>query len=431
MNAKSERGKNLANFAYLAFLAAWSLGIIFLIGKQFMLNKLLFMSDGTSVFINDFLHFYCAGQMVVANPAAIYDPGRQMLFMEKLIAPLHAAQVFYIQYVPFVFLFSVPLAFLPVKAAYLIWTAFSCACILVCLLLMHKFVRRYSSWQGSAIIFLGYFASLSNYECLELGQLSNCLLLLLVVYFIGLIKPAGTGSYWQIAAGTCLALSSFKPHYAILLAIPAIAKRRWTLLLSAFAVETCLLVISGQILGWQNVWSYPKIVLEADTNPAYGGVHAEHMVSIRGFLSQFMPDQLSLKVSLFFLLLAAIFLSYRWMKTEKSSAAFRHCFSLTVFAIVVFSPHTNLYDCALLAIAGYLILPSCNIFDWGDSSHLPQKRLLYCIVGFYPLVSALIFVLWEYLPIVSQNPLPFFLMHLLVFILLAFGRTQEADEQAA
>lgn len=424
--SNAEKTSRLINFAYLSFIIAWSLGVVFLLAKQFILKTLLVSSSPGTVFINDFIHFYCAGQLILQGEAKrIYDPQVQLIFMDRLIAPLHAAQVFYIQYVPFVFLLSVPIALLPLEPAYCAWTAFSIFCILASGLLLHKFLPRFSGPQVS-IIFLAMFATLANFECLQLGQLGCFLLLLLTVYLIALVRPASIGQtrILDIAGGACLALSSMKPHYALLMAIPALLQKRWGIIFCAAMTELFLLGASGLILGWENIINYPHVVLEADTNPQYGGVHPEHMVSIRGVFCRFLSDHVALKASMFVYLAGALLIALNKKNRLADQKNIELLFSVTLVMTLVLSPHTNLYDCVLLVLPAYLLLPGVNLTEICRTQPLPAKCTQIILV-FYPLFSAIMFVLWEYVPFVSQNPLPFFFTHLLLLIsLLAMQKNQ-------
>lgn len=413
----------LFQFAYASFLGTWSLGILFLIAKQFLLQKLLCYCQSGNVYINDFLHFYCAGLLVLSGQGAhVYDPQVQMQFMDRLIAPLNVSQVFYIQYVPFVFPLSVPLALMPESAAFLTWAVLSCLFIGLSLFLLHKYLPPKFEPAQTALIGLGLFSTLANFECLQLGQLGNLLLLLCSVYLISILSKSNFKR--DFFGGICLALCSLKPHYALILAVPALALGRWRLLITAAIAELILLSIAAFSIGWENVINYPGIVIAADANPNYAGVHAEHMVSIRGILCHFLPEALSLKVSLFILLACAVLLLSAWLKARKNeagstgvSAEKNLLFAATVMTMAVFSPHTNIYDCVLLALPAYLLLPSLDLRQICGIEPFPLK--CSCILlFFYPLLSALMFVVWEYIPLADQTPVPFFLYHLTILLLL-------------
>ena len=429
----ADKKNRLINFAHLSFLIAWSLGIVFLICKQYFLKTLLLSSSPGTVFINDFLHFYCAGQMVLQGQGPhAYDPQVQMAFMDRLISPLHVAQVFYIQYVPFVFLLSVPLALMSTDTAFWCWAVFSTFCIGASALLLHKLLPRFSGRFEPSIIFLGLFATLANFECLQLGQLSNFLLLLLSVYTISLLRPfqfPQQKRLLDIIGGVCLSISSMKPHYALLMAVPAFVQKRWLLLAVAAGMELILLAASGLVLGWDNISGYPHIVLEADANPQYGGVHPEHMVSVRGVLSRFLDDPLALKASmLLFLLPAAAILANKRNYSLKQEQL-ELLIAFVIILILVMSPHTNLYDCVLLVLPAYLLLPGIGIAEIFKSSSA-LARTARALIYFYPLFSAIMFVLWEYVPLVSQNPIPFFIWHLILLVALA-GMNWKADNKTA
>ena len=371
------------------------------------------------VYVSDFLRFYTAGQIVLHGQGLhAYDPQLQKSFMDLLIAPLHVSQVIYVMFVPFVFVLSAPLAMVPLQTAYLVWIALSCLFIFASALLMHKFCPRFSKLSQTLTIFLGLFATMANLVCIENGQIGAFSLLMstgLTVVFLRLREK--TNWLFDLAGGACLALSSVKPHYAIFLAIPALARARWRLLIFAALSEVVLLTIAAQFIGWSNVFNYPHIVFEADANTTFGAAVPTHMVCIRGILSFFMADALSLKISMFVMLATAAALLWIWRKTPASAPVDRLLFALTLVTMLVLSPHTNLYDCLPLGLAAYLVLPSTSL---SELFAIELKPLKWLSVSFalYPLFTALVYVIFEFVPAFEQNPLPLFLYHVGLMLLL-------------
>ncbi len=407
----------MLNFAYLVFIATWSLGIAFFIGKRLLLHTLLVSASAGMVYVSDFLRFYTAGQIVLHGQGLhAYDPQLQKSVMDELIAPLRVSQVIYVMFVPFVFVLSLPLAMMPLQTAYLVWIALSSFFIFASAYLMHKFCPRFSRLSQTMTIFLGLFATMANLVCIENGQIGAFSLLMTTGFTVAFLRSKEKQSFlMDLVGGACLALSSVKPHYAIFLALPALARARWRLLIFAALSEVVLLTIAAQAIGWSNVLNYPHIVIEADANTSFGAAVPTHMVCIRGILSFFMADAISLKISMFIMLSAAAALLWIWRKA--STAPDRLLYALTLVTMLVLSPHTNLYDCLALGLAAYLVLPSTNLSKLFALRFMPLKWLAV-LFALYPIFTAVIYVIFEFVPMFEQNPTPLFIYHLVLMLLL-------------
>lgn len=208
---------------YILALAQIPAFWIFLIQPMLKGEFFAFTANGRTA-ISDFVHFYAAGAMAQsADRLAVYDPAVQLKWLNYLVAPVHCHTVFYMQYVPFIFPALIPLSKLSMLAAYWMWVLVSLALGAIALYVVLHDVRKVSG-QYIPFIILLIISSMPSYITLYLGQTTWLMLSFFALYFVNWLKKR------DFVAGLCLALASVKPQYALFLAMPALASRRWHLL---------------------------------------------------------------------------------------------------------------------------------------------------------------------------------------------------------
>lgn len=418
----TEKKQRLLNFAHLCTLGAFALGYLFLIAKQMVANKLLFFSTNGTAYINDFVHFYQAGLMTISEQAKlVYDPAVQLAWSNRITNPVQVSQVFYIQYVPFIFPLMVPLALFPIVPAYLFWSFVSLSIGIAGIAILLRNLRQWNS-KNTALMILGILASMPSYMALLLGQLSWILLGIYCIYYW----------CWQrkkdLLAGVALALTSVKPQYALFFALPLLTDFRWKLVLAAAVTELLLLVLAGQTIGWTNVLNYPAILQKAEVSSEYAGVYPEHMVSIRGALSLFLPQTQALPIS-FMAMVVGFFAAACIMSGAKRNAnAISLAVSLSIIICLVTSPHTMLYDCLFVAIPAVLTLPE---FCYQHTPNTFFQHLWCRTLLTLPMLSCGLFVFWEFVPGCKNQPLPVFVFNLLLLVVgLVYFRTLSRGNEA-
>jgi hypothetical protein len=147
--------------------------------------------------------------------------------------------------------------------------------------------------------------------------------------------------------------------------MPALRLRRWRLIACAAAAELVLWSGAASVIGWENIWKYPSLLLSADANRNFEGIYPLEMICLRALLSAYLPHEIVMPLSVvaFFLALAAIY--YAWLQlpmlnkaqVEDERVLPRWLLSLTIIAMILFSPHTHLYDQLLLFVPVALTFP--------------------------------------------------------------------------
>jgi len=350
----TNRTNNWFWFILISELIIWQIGAIY-IGfiKPLLTHTAIAFICSNSVSIIDFVIYYAAGRIAISSDShRIYDPQIQLSWTNKLIAPLHIDHAFYFQYGPHILPLLIPLALFSLETAYVIW-----ACLGLLFGIFGSIVLlKYLGWtrRETALFVLALVPSLPSILALKEGQLSWYFIGFITLYIWCLIKSR------NILAGFILALMSVKPHYSIFFALPALAYKRWHLIISFIVVELILFLIAGNYVGWENIWSYPAVIRAAEINSNYMGVAAENMVCIRALLIQYLTPALALKLSLLATALSVIFVSILWLIAKKNdniaSPLALWTMTITVIACLTFSAHAHIHDTLLLAVPAMLTL---------------------------------------------------------------------------
>ena len=398
----SLKQRKLLSFGTIWFLVFFQvpLGYLLLV-KPYLHGDLFYTQHGaTATSISDFIHFYSAGAMALsADSHQVYQPEVQLRWINTLIRPACTESVFYMQYVPFVFPLMAPFALLSMTAAYFLWLLLSALCGLIGMVLIAKSIRHWNK-EAVALFALSVFASFPSALTLKLGQTTWFMLALISGYYWALLGKA------DLAGGICLALTTLKPQYTVLFAIPGLALRRWRLIVYSIITETILLLLAGITIGWQNVVQYPMTLLHAETSAHFWGVLPEHMISVRALLSLITGPQLALRLSILVMLAAAGAVYVLWRRAASLGVdAWHWAFAITVLLSLIASPHSHPYDSLLLALPAGLTLGTPG------PARGPGRWIWSALLITFPLTS------WTfYQPAVAQavRRLPFLLLNLVL-----------------
>lgn len=333
---------------------------------------------GTSV--SDFVHFYQCGVMSLSEQREkIYDPAVQLEFTNRLIAPDRIDNVFYIQYVPFTFPMMIPLALMPIQQSYLLWYGLSLAAGIGAQYALMRVVGKFGKME-KFILIAAVFASAPSIIALSIGQTSWFLLAYLSILFIALRNSKET------LGGLALAMVAIKPQYMPLWLVSLFSLRRWRLLIVGGITTVLLLGLSAPVIGWQNITNYPSILFHAETTKSYSGVNPEGMISLRGALSQFIPQGTALPMSVAIVLLATVLTYILWQKVRTASLPKEWAMALTTVLSLVVSPHSHVYDLLLMSIPAILTIPKLSFVKAAALKSISHR--IWCLtLMVYPFAS--------------------------------------------
>lgn len=335
----------------------------------------------------DFCVYYCGGKIAgSADHASLYDAAVQQRYLMDMrgAAPM-TKDTLVMQLAPFYPCLLIPLAMMPGDTAFTYYFIGSAAAYFGGCFLLAKV--RWPEPRPYKTFFLA-FALLGTVPCFitaTLGQLSHYLFFLVCAYIYFLHKQKDK------TAGIFLALSSFKPHYALFWAIPALAQKRWQVIYAALVMELILLAMAIAVLGLQTVLGYPAAIIKGDNLGSWSQI-AILMISLRGLLFTIFHSPLVFPLTFVVMLLALAASFFMWRRHQAEGAvtnneqtdiapsdpappdkeqlaelpgsnlqSFRWLCASSVILCLFCSVHAYIYDAVLL------IIPAILCVDWARS----------------------------------------------------------------
>lgn len=383
--------RNRLCFGYVSLVVCIAMGFLYRIVLKLSLNIHFFRSNGPNSFsFIDYVAFYSAGKIVLSDTRAqIYQFATQLAAYNKTLAESLGAKISVDhiplgQSVPWFFAMLAPFSLMPILVSYIAWC-------LTGLALSGFWLWKILKQNGyttlfSALFLLGVAGSYPYEHLMDDGQNSAFILAALAFMLYSWLRGN------DFACGIGLALMSIKPQYAVFLVIPAIAMRRWKVLVSAAASGAVLLIASALIFGVKTLVDYPALLHQTEkTDPA---VFPTWMVSIRGPLSILMDLDLALNISTITFALAFLALLGFWLRfvAKGSQTKIRIAIAITLLVCMLTSPHTHIYDLVIFA-AAVAIVPMKSFFE---TTGLPAAAVVWSrVMVLYPLISFCIYLLTE------------------------------------
>ncbi len=398
-----KKALNLAIFAYGCLVAMWFCACCWLITSNAIKGNLTVVKSDGKIFITDFMHFYRAGKMVLSEDRKnLYDLKVQQDWLNKLVAPYTPTVEMNNQNVPYYWMLFVPLSFLPIDAAHLVWDAVSMSLAIVGVYLLGR--NNNSLGKAGNFFLIGLFlASFAGFQTIYIGQSSLFVLGMVSLYWYSFLKGR------DVAAGIFLA-SVVKLQYLPFFMIPLLVQRKVKTIIAFGATLAVYLLAVGLLTDWQNVFGYPKALFSIETNTY---VAADRMISLRSILSHFLPQSIVLPASMVLSVASLPLLGWIWIKAGKNVHAVRSATALTVLIAMLASPHSFEIDCVLLALPAVLTVPAVSLSKFEGLRTIEKA---YCLLYFaYPLLSWIIF--FAFAASYAAKSVSFALINLILLIL--------------
>lgn len=302
----------------------------------------------------DFRAYYTAGLMIRAGAGpSLYDLDSQFDYQRRIIPEMKdpAGLLCFLE-PPAAALPVAAIAGLPLRPAYLIWTAFNLLwLVLLTRLITSVLVSVPSQSRFRAVAMCLTF--LPAWVALTHGQISFVLSTGLLAAWLAL--RAGR----DFRAGLWLSLLLLKPHLAILPVLWLLRRGRGRALAGLVTGGTMIAAASLAVTGWDGLVAYPKVLLNAITWGDAYSVHPQATFTWRGLLQYLFETDRATPVLPYWLGGTAVALwlllrSYDGLsRPESPRSAFE--WSLLTATILFTSPHTNYHDLTLLLVPGVLV----------------------------------------------------------------------------
>lgn len=418
----SVKTKRLIWASYAGALLFWSFNCYGLLGQWYSDGTLFARYINGRPFISDFVNHYLAGALArqcLQTKISIYDRAIQEQYQKKLVAPVVPELPFYCQYPPSLFLFCLPLSYLSMPCAWLLWTSTG---ILLALLALAAFVfPDIKGTKARIFLIVAFVASFPTWVSVYLGQTSLFLLPLIALFFY-LLR---TGRYTLAGAVTCVA--ALKMQYLPFLAAIGLAGGSWSYLGGLVLGGGVIVTLCAYVVGVPNLLSFPASLLANEQGHLVSGVSPEKMQNIRGTLALLLGDD-SNAVRLTALLLAAgaaLALYFSWRRLQAAGIAkeglnYVLLASASILVMLIFSPHTHVQDYILAVLpCAWTWLAAADI-----AAAYPTSKISWLVPGILclPAASWAFFVFTGSLSMLKVQPYVIWSLFLLAAICLTWRR---------
>ncbi|MGD2177758.1 MAG: glycosyltransferase family 87 protein [Anaerolineae bacterium] len=312
----------------------------------------------------DFVAYYTGARILRDGHAhRLYDLVLQARVQQQILRPhgfAFAGGLLPYNYPPFLAAALVPLSFLSLRSAFLVWDLVNVGLILGSVALL---VRERQGWSRgvflmTSLMVLAFFPVL---EGLVKGQSTFAVLFALALAHWALKRHRGS------LAGAALALGLVKPHLVALIVIYLLYRRKWRAVAGFGVTGALLLVPPSALVGLRGLRAYGALLRQQSRWDAIVSIYPASMPNVRGtiYRAGLMCDRwfgvqlshVTLTAAMAVLSLAVLVPVFRsWRSaTEPDSDALDLQFALTLAAGLWISPHLRRHDLSLLVLVGWLV----------------------------------------------------------------------------
>jgi len=301
-------------------------------------------TDHSRIETTDFLNFYVGATIVrEGHGRTLYQAETQQLVLQSILGRRVAE---YYLHPPFEAAALVPLSYLKIEHAFVVWTMMNTALLGLLPLLFTgcvSFVARRPYLGLLGFAFPPVIASLT------LGQDS-----ILVLFFICVAYVVGVKKH-DFVAGLVLALATVKFQIVLILALLLLLSRKFRFIAGFVAGCVFLALASVMVTGGSGIIEYFRFVHWFDLHNGFGNVNPASMMNWRGLLAGLgWEDHLRLYSTIGSVILIALgIVSSRWIRaTENEELGF----SLYLAIALAASPYNFFQDAAILLLSIFLVL---------------------------------------------------------------------------
>ena len=346
----------------------------------------------------DFVIFHTAGAMARTGQGQyLYDVPHQHAVQRSIVGevPERAVPLLF-NHAPFEAILFAPISGLRFEHAYLAWYIVNISLVLLFSWLAVTRLPSLSKYTAAAGIASAVFYG--TLMTMVQGQDSGLLLCLLTGFFLALLTKNDSG------AGALLAFATIKPHLVLPELLLLLVLRRWRALLSFVGELAILLFLSGLVLGFSTVASYPAFLLDFGKGGAAAqlGVYPQVMASLRGLLLMSGVNARLTSMMVIGSLILSAFGLFVLAQRARSDQSLRLLAGAVVCGSIFFSVHVNPHDLILL------LFPIAVALSESRSEALSRRTRLALIA-----VSAAVYL----------SPLLYLNFQLMAVLILALGVT--------
>ena len=274
---------------------------------------------------------------------------------------------------PFVALFFIPFASLPLLFSYALWIVIN---TFVLFLICYMGVReiRKKPITIKILMCIGIVSFIPVLTSLLIGQLS--IIFCLIVLSVWITWKKG----WELRSGLLIALLLIKPHFFILPFIATLLQRKPNFILGTCIGIIVLVSISYFCVGWNGLSSYFTLLQNASTwDSGYGiDIRAQHSLQTVLLLISPGHNLHAIRIQWYLAILLIIIPTlYIWLKQyQVNSIQASLQWAILILATLLTSPHTHFHDLTLITVVG--VICACII-----SQHkITQRKIVSLFILF-------------------------------------------------
>jgi arabinofuranan 3-O-arabinosyltransferase len=313
-----------------------ALGYLLILATATLSGQWLIDARGRPI-ASDFVNVWAAGRLAAdGHPALAYDWTVHKSMEVRAVG--YAFANYYGWHYPPTFLFvASALAMVPILPATFLWLA-------VTLPVYLAVIRAIFSHRAGYLLALGFPATLWNVTASQNGFLTAALI-------------GGTLTLLErqpIAAGVCLGLLSYKPHFGLLFPIALFAARQWRALIAASATTLALIVLSLLVYGsesWLAFFAATPKMTEAVLSQ--GLAEFGRLQSVFGLVRTYGGSETFAWVTQ---LIAALGCVAATFALWRSRAAYQLKAGTLAALALIATPYLYVYDLCVLAVAFAFLL---------------------------------------------------------------------------
>jgi hypothetical protein len=397
-------------FGFVAALAMWALCTFSTFVEWMKTGELFAIIKDGRPYVSDFSVYYAAGKIAwqaMHTPTNIYDITLQDQVLKSIIAPVAPEQPWFIQYPPPFFIVTAILPFFTLPVAWSVWVV--AGDIFFFWALHYLLSDSLRSRKDFIVLGIAIAASFPFWVCNRLGQ-AALLTVPSAILFWALVKNGKA-----IEAGMATALLLVKFQYLPFLGLVGAAQGRVKFVVAAIVSSVVAMLGSGLVLGMQNVFDYPKMVLEGEYKVGvYSGVNPADQQNLRALLVRITGADSGMvnRVCIISCLIVAFIVFAFWLKGLKNVETknrFKFLATLTICCMLYFSPHAHKQDYLLLTV------PACWIWLESIRAEFAGAKWMKRFVISLPFISWIMFVVDQVHPVV-----PLFTLLLPVLVYAAY-----------
>lgn len=349
----------------IAGVVGWTIAF----GVNFAAQTSLVSRDGTPVG-GDFISIYTAGALVIEGRTdVLYDFAVQQQTQGRIVGvdDYHALCSFVNP--PAVAAVFAPLALLPYRVAYLVYTGLMLGAFLLAFRTLRPHLSALRDHWGTVVglSFLFY-----PFAITITGGQNTALTFLLMAATYAYLRRGN-----DVLAGLTLGLMFYKPQFALLLALLLMMRGKFRVLATTAAVALAYYFVSAALCGVR--WPLEMTEALAVYWPLEDSFNGMNSISLIGFCEHVLPAAYFKPIGAALCVAVFAAVAFAWRRADMTDKSFARLWAAAICATILVSPHTQWYDGGLALLA---VLLTLNALMKSNQTISTNTRLAL-LVGFF------------------------------------------------